>query len=156
MRLKRQHGGAYQGSHVLPSLFAHAVWLDLGFCCVSLGDQDKSSTLGKQLCRLIYEGLPLGGPHECWSFSTLLHIHHKAAGVVVFYTEYCSMNSLTKYFLPVISYIQLIDWLIDWLNLFLDWWTEHSYSAHIHSVELECFRYDKDHLLSLLWWLFGK
>jgi hypothetical protein len=59
MQLKCHYGG---------TMFAHALWLDLGFCCESLGDQGKSSILKYASCRLIYVDLPSGGPHVPQSF----------------------------------------------------------------------------------------
>jgi hypothetical protein len=53
--------GTHQGSYVWQGLFAHAVWLDLEFCCASLGDRGKCCTLDYatlRLSRLIYNGLP--------------------------------------------------------------------------------------------------
>jgi hypothetical protein len=42
MRLKCRHRGIHQGQvPCWQGLFAHTVWLDLGFCCVSLGGQGK-------------------------------------------------------------------------------------------------------------------
>jgi hypothetical protein len=64
-------------------LFAHEVWLAHGFCCGLLGGQGKWAVLGKQntaflLSRLVFEGLPSGGPHKPQAFFRLVtHSHNK-------------------------------------------------------------------------------